>query len=192
MPEYAGISSDGQFLFYTASGGVTRDVELAELRNVGNAQPKFQFGWSNSFHFGENLDAAINLRAIYGYQIMNVTKMVFGNPLDLPTLNVLESALDEWDRGLRDNPTISSYYLEDASFLKIDNISVGYNFDMSGNKYFSQLRFYVAANNIYTFTKYSGLDPELSYNGSGLEFGLDMYDVYPKTRTITFGVNAKF
>ena len=106
--------------------------------------------------------------------------------------DVLESALDEWDRGLRDNPTISSYYLEDASFLKIDNISVGYNFDMSGNKYFSQLRFYVAANNIYTFTKYSGLDPELSYNGSGLEFGLDMYDVYPKTRTITFGVNAKF
>ncbi len=192
MPEYAGISSDGQFLFYTESGGVTRDVELAELRDVGNAQPKFQFGWSNSFNFGDNFDAAINLRAIYGYQIMNVTKMVFGNPLDLPTLNVLESALDEWDRGLRDNPTISSYYLEDASFLKIDNISLGYNFDMSNNKYFSQLRFYVAANNIYTFTKYSGLDPELSYNGSGLEFGLDMYDVYPKTRTITFGVNAKF
>lgn len=192
MPEFAKISDDGQFLFYTAAGGITRDIEKAEFREVGDAQPDFQIGWSNYFRFGNNLDANIAFRAVMGYEIMNVTKMVFGNPIDLPTLNVLESALDEYDKGLRDNPTISSYYLEDASFLKVDNISIGYNFNVNKFKNFQELRVYISANNIYTFTNYTGLDPEISYSGNSLDFGLDMYDVYPKTRTISLGVNAKF
>lgn len=192
MPEFAGISADGQFLFYTKAGGVTRNVDEAEFREVGDAQPDFQLGWSNYFTFGKNFDASISFRAVVGYEIMNVTKMVFGNPIDLPTLNVLESALDEYNKGLRDNPTISSYYLEDASFLKVDNISAGYNFDLSKFKHFKEFRLFVAVNNVYTFTKYTGLDPELSYSNNSLDFGLDMYDVYPKTRTISFGVNAKF
>ncbi|MBI9033610.1 MAG: SusC/RagA family TonB-linked outer membrane protein [Bacteroidales bacterium] len=191
MPEYAGLSSDGQFLFHSKTGGVTRDVQKAELRHVGNAQPDFQIGWSNYFTFGR-FDASISLRAVYGYKVMNVTKMVFGNPQDLPTLNVLESALDEWDRGLNDNPTVSSYYLEDASFIKIDNISFGYNFELPKSNYITSLRVYASSSNLFTFTKYTGLDPELSYSENSLEFGLDNYDVYPKTRTITIGVNAKF
>lgn len=116
MPEYAGLSDDGKFLFYTAAGGVTRDVSKAERRVVGSAQPKFQIGWSNYFTIGKNLDISASFRSIIGYKVLNVTRMVFSNPSDLPTLNVLQEGLEEYDRGLTSNPTLSSYYLEDASF----------------------------------------------------------------------------
>jgi iron complex outermembrane receptor protein len=98
--------------------------------------------------------------------------------------------LDEIDRGLTDSPKLSDYYLEDASFIKIDNISLGYNFNTSKIKWLKKLRVYFSSNNLYTFTKYKGLDPEMSY--TGLEYGIDQYDVYPKTRTFTFGLDVKF
>jgi iron complex outermembrane receptor protein len=186
MPEYAGISQDGKFLFYTASGGVTRDLENAERRVVGSAQPDFELGWSNYFTFYKNWDLSFSLRAVYGYEIFNTTKLIFGNPVWLPEINVLESALDEAARGLNDNPKLSSYYLEDGSFIRLDNISIGYNFKNVGMV--RNIRLYFTSNNLLTITNYSGIDPEISF--SGLSFGLDQYNVYPKTRTFTFGVNV--
>ena len=188
MPEYAGLSDDGKFLFYTASGGVTRDVSLAERRVVGSAQPKFIFGWSNFFNIGNNLDVSMAWRGIFGYDVLNVTRMVFSNPSDLPTLNTLQEALTEYDKGLTSNPTLSSYYLEDASFVRLDNISVGYNINVK-NKYLKNVRLYVTGSNLLLFTGYSGIDPEIAFGGT--EFGRDQYDVYPRTRTFTIGLNAK-
>lgn len=186
MPEFAGISPDGVFLFYTAAGGVTREMDKAERRAVGNAQPDFEFGWSNYFTFYKNFDLSVNLRGVYGYQVFNTTRLIFGNPIWLPNINVLESALEEKAKGLKDNPKLSSYYLEDASFIRLDNISLGYNFkNIPG---FKNVRVYFASNNLLTITKYSGIDPEISYDG--LSFGLDQFNVYPKTRTFTFGVNV--
>lgn len=186
MPEYAGLSADGKFLFYTASGGVTRNLEDAERRVVGSAQPDFELGWSNYFTFYKNWDVSFSLRAVYGYEIFNTTKLIFGNPIWLPEINVLESALDEAANGLNDNPKLSSYYLEDGSFIRLDNISVGYNFKKIG--IVRNIRVYFTSNNLLTITNYSGIDPEISTNGQS--FGLDQYNVYPKTRTFTFGVNV--
>ncbi len=186
MPEYAGLSQDGKFLFYTAAGGVTRNLEDAERRVVGSAQPKFELGWSNYFTFYKNWDMSFNLRAVYGFDVFNTTKLIFGNPIWLPEINVLESALDEAARGLNDNPKLSSYYLEDGSFIRLDNISIGYNLKKVGP--IQNIRLYFTSNNLLTITKYSGIDPEISF--SGLSFGLDQYNVYPKTRTFTFGVKV--
>lgn len=188
MPEYAGLSDDGKFLFYTAAGGVTRDVSKAERRVVGSAQPDFMLGWSNFFNIGKNLDVSMSWRGIFGYDVLNVTRMVFSNPLDLPTLNVLEEALDEYERGLTSNPTLNSYYLEDASFLRLDNVSVGYNINVR-NKYLKNIRVFATGTNLLLFTGYSGIDPEIAFGGT--EFGRDQYDVYPRTRTFTIGLNAK-
>ena len=189
MPEFAGLSEDGKFLFYTAAGGVTRDVSRAERRVVGSAQPKFQLGWSNFINIGKHIDVSASFRSIIGYQVLNVTRMVFSNPADLPTLNVLQEGLEEFENGLTSNPTLSSYYLEDASFLRLDNLSVGYNWDVN-HKYLKNVRFYLTGTNLFLITGYSGIDPEISFGGS--EFGRDQYDVYPRTRTITLGFNAKF
>jgi iron complex outermembrane receptor protein len=188
MPEYAGITDDGKFLFATAAGGITRDVDKAERRVVGSAQPKFQFGWSNFFNIGKNFDLSLSIRSIIGYKLLNVTRMIFSNPSDLPTLNVLQEGLEEYDRGLNTSPVLNSYYLEDASFLRVDNLSVGYNFDLKG-KYLKNVRVFATGTNLFLLTGYSGIDPEIAFGGN--EFGRDQYDVYPRTRTITIGVNAK-
>ena len=189
LPEYAGLSDDGKFLFYTAAGGVTRDATLAERRIVGNAQPDFTLGWVNNFEIGKGFDASLAFRAVVGFDILNVTRMVFSNPADLPTLNVLEEALDEFSKGLSSPPVVSSYYLEDGTFLKLDNASIGYNFGIN-SKYLKSLRVFVSGTNLMTLTGYKGLDPELSYGG--IEFGRDQYDVYPKTKTFSLGLNANF
>ncbi|MBK9211750.1 MAG: SusC/RagA family TonB-linked outer membrane protein [Saprospiraceae bacterium] len=190
LPEFVRLSEDGKFLFKTASGGVTRDVASAARTVVGHAQPRFTIGWSNFFTIGKNFDFSLALRAVVGFDVLNVTKMVFSNPADLPTLNVLEEALTEYDKGLKSSPTLSNYYLENGTFLKIDNASVGYNLPLKNTKYLKALRFSVTGTNLYMFTGYTGLDPELSYGG--IAFGRDQYDVYPKTRTLTFAVNARF
>lgn len=186
MPEYAGLSDDGKFLFYTAAGGVTRDLEKAERRFVGDANPDFELGWSNYFTFMKHFDFSFTVRAVYGHQIFNTTRLFFGNAYLLTqNLNVLESALEEEARGLNDNQKLSSYYLEDGSFARLDNLSLGYNIPVKG---ISNLRVYVAANNVFTITNYSGIDPEIS--AIGRSFGLDQYNVYPKTRTFLLGVNV--
>ena len=186
MPEYAGLSQDGKFLFYTAAGGVTRELSLAERRVVGNAQPDFEIGWSNYFTLAKKFDFSFSLRGVYGYQIFNTTRLIFGNPIWLPDINVLRSALDEKARGLNDNPKLSSYYLEDGSFLRLDNLTLGYNLKNVGQ--IKNIRVYFASNNLLTLTNYSGIDPEITF--SGTSFGLDQYNIYPKTRTFTFGVNV--
>jgi iron complex outermembrane receptor protein len=186
MPEYAGLSADGKFLYFTASGGVTRDYTQAERRVVGSAQPKFELGWSNSFNFYKNFDASFTFRAIYGTKIFNTTRLMFGNAMWLPDMNVLQSALEDKARGLNDIPQVSSYYLEDGSFIRLDNLSVGYN--LKNVPGFKNIRVYFASNNLLTITKYSGVDPETGF--SGTEFGLDQFNVYPKTRTLTFGLNV--
>jgi TonB-dependent starch-binding outer membrane protein SusC len=186
MPEYAGLSTDGKFLFFTEAGGVTRELESAERRVVGSAQPDFDLGWSNYITFLRNFDFSFTIRGVYGYDVFNTTRLILGNPIFLPDRNVLTSALDEYERGLRDNPKLSSYYLEDGSFIRLDNISLGYNFtNVAG---FKRIRVYAASNNVLTITNYSGIDPEITF--SGRSFGLDQYNVYPKTRTITIGLNV--
>jgi TonB-dependent starch-binding outer membrane protein SusC len=186
MPEYAGLSADGKFLFYTETGGVTRNLENAERRVVGSAQPDFELGWSNYITFMKSFDFSFTVRGVYGYDIFNTTRLIFGNPIFLPDRNVLASALEEYERGLRDNPKLSSYYLEDGSFIRLDNISLGYNFtNVAG---FKKIRIYAASNNVFTLTNYTGIDPEITF--SGRSFGLDQYNVYPKTRTVTVGLNV--
>lgn len=190
MPEYAGLSSDGKFLFYTAAGGVTRNVDEAERRVVGHALPDFEIGWSNYFTFFKNFDFSFSLRAVVGFDVLNVTRMVFSNPTVLPSLNGLTEVLQEVERGVTDFPKVNSYYLENGTFLKLDNITLGYNFPVNNVNWLQKLRVYATSNNLLTLTGYSGIDPEITY--TGLSFGLDQYNVYPKTRTFTLGVNVTF
>ncbi len=191
LPEYAGLSPDGQFLFYTAAGGVTRDITMAERYIAGSATPDFEFGWSNQFKFFKNIEMNFAFRSVWGYDMFNATKMIFGNPNGLmPNGNVTHFALEEKERGLAQSPIVSDYYLEDASFIRLDNITLAYNFNMTKVKGLERLRIYVASNNTWLYTKYTGLDPETSFGG--LSFGIDNFDVYPKTRTFTFGANITF
>ncbi len=196
MPEFAGIQQDGAFLFYTETGGVTRQVAEAERRVVGSALPDFEIGWSNYFNIYDNWDISFAFRGVFGYDVFNGTRLIFGNPGTLPALNGLRTAVDDYenvvyggvdyDQGLRDSAKPSDYYLEDGSFIRLDNLSIGYNFrNIPG---FQNIRVYFASNNVFTITDYTGIDPEINF--TGLSFGMDQFNVYPKTRTFTFGVDV--
>jgi hypothetical protein len=86
--------------------------------------------------------------------------------------------------------TFVSYYLENGNHWKIDNITLGYNYKPENTKYLKSLRIYISGMNLFTFTKYKGIDPEVSRNP--LYPGLDDRDKFPTTRTYTVGLNVKF
>jgi len=192
MPEFASISEDGQFLFYTESGGITRNWADAELREVGHAQPKFILGFSNSMTFFDCIDVNFAGRFVYKFDVLNVTNMIFGSAKWLPNLNVLQTAVDnETELGLNSSPMLSSFYLEDGTFVRIDNLSIGYSFNTENLTWITKARLYFSGTNLLTLTKYTGLDPEINY-GNNLSYGLDQYNIYPKTKSYTFGVNLIF
>jgi len=189
LPEYAGMK-DGKFIFESKTGGYTDKLSEAKREVAGTASPDLELGWSNNITLFKNWEVKFSLHSMIGNQVYNATKMFFDNPNNLPDLNALPSAIDWYKEGRTQGPQISDYYLEDASYLRMDYLSVGYNFNMEQYGFMKKLKVYVASNNLFTITGYSGIDPETRIEG--LAYGIDQYNVYPKTRTFTFGINALF
>jgi len=185
----AGIDQNGNWLFYTKDGKLTTAQNDEDRQVIGHALPDFTASMTNAFVY-KNWDLNFTIRAVVGGDVLNVTKMVLGNPHMLPNRNALKGTF-EMAEILSDSPKYSDYYIEDGSFLRLDNISLGYTINTKNNKYISSCRLYVSSNNLFTLTKYSGIDPESNYGGYEY-LGVDMYDVYPKTRTFTFGMKIGF
>ncbi len=102
--------------------------------------------------------------------------------------NIMASWLD--DPTFTGQVTYSSKYLEDASYLKLDNISLGYSIPFKPTSKIKRLKLYFAAQNLFCLTGYSGVDPEVSL--MGLTPGIESPRYYPRTREFTFGMNLKF
>lgn len=181
---------DGKFIYESNSGGFTDKLTDARRQIVGSASPDVELGWSNSMTFYKHWTLDFSFRAMIGNDVYNATQMFFDYPGNLPQLNAVPEAIDWYDQGRISTPTVADFYVEDASFLRLDYISLGYDFDMKSVKWVQKLRLYVASNNTFTITGYSGIDPETSVDG--LSYGIDQYNVYPKTRSLTFGLNATF
>lgn len=190
LPHYVGLNEDGDFLFLTEAGGVTSKIQYATRIIAGSAQPKFTIGWSNYFDIFKNIDLSVSWRVIYGHKIFNNTRLIFENPSFLPDQNALRSALKEKERGLKSAPVISDYYLEDGSFARLDNLVLGYTFNTKKSTWLRKFRVYFSGTNLLTITKYTGIDPEITF--TGLSFGVEKFDVYPKVRSYTLGLNITF
>ena len=180
---------DGSFVYKSETGGYTDQLSQAEREIIGTASPDLEIGWSNTFTLYKNWEIDINFRSMIGNDVYNATEMFFDNP-DLPSLNASPSALDWEEQGRVTGPTVMDIYVEDGSFLRLDYLAIGYNFNLKKLSSFKNLKVYVASNNLFTLTGYSGIDPETKVDG--VAFGIDQYNVYPKTRTFTFGINATF
>ncbi len=91
-------------------------------------------------------------------------------------------------------PSYSDIYVEDASFIKLDNFAIGYTLNLDDNKYVSKVRAYISGQNLFTITNYSGTSPEVRYTdrGTSLAPGIDRGDTYFGTRSFTFGLNVTF
>ncbi|CAG5000013.1 TonB-dependent receptor P3 [Dyadobacter sp. CECT 9275] len=169
---------------------------------IGNSNPDFFGGLNNTFSF-KGFDLNIFIQGSYGNEILNygtfdLLNMTGGN-------NQSAKALDRWTPANPGNTIpranaaggsrlLSSLHIEDGSYLRVKNISFGYNLPKSWLSRVSvgSAKVYVALQNYLTFTKYSGLDPEVNrYGSSSLSQGLD-YGAYPAAKTILAGINLKF
>lgn len=169
---------------------------------IGNGHPKHTGGFSNNFTY-KNFDLNIFLQWSYGNDILNANRMVFENPAGKKNANMFASYNNRWTESNpnsnmpRANATgsnvYSSLYVEDGSFLKLKNISLGYTFlpKTLAPLHISSARIYLAAENIATITGYSGNDPEVSTRHSVLTPGFD-WSPYPRAFNMSVGLNVTF
>jgi TonB-linked SusC/RagA family outer membrane protein len=190
---YADTNFDGQ-------------ITSADRTIVGNPHPDFIFGLTNNFTY-KGIDLTVFLQGSYGNDVFN------GSRLFLESLqggdNQLTAVTRRWQqpgditdipRATTDpiasaqNKRVSSRFIEDGSYMRVKNVTLGYTI---GNNtlektMFSSVRVYVSAQNLLTFTKYTGLDPEVNYRGDDNSvIGTDFF-TYPQAQTITLGANLKF
>jgi iron complex outermembrane receptor protein len=189
VPKYAGIV-DGVMVYESIDGGFTDVVANAKRYVAGTALPDVEIGWSNTLNFFKNWTLDVTFRSMIGNKLYNATAMMFDYPGEFPTLNRLPEAIDWYNDGRVSPPQVSDLYVEDASFLRLDFVSLSYDLLTDNIGWLSGLRIYLSGNNLLVLTNYSGLDPETSIDG--LSFGIDQYNVYPKTRSVSLGLTAKF
>lgn len=171
---------------------------------IGNPHPDFTFGFQNSFAY-KNFDLSIFMQGSYGNDVLNLVDraLTAGNRT---YTNQSPSVLDYWSienpnaphprlaRNDTPNINISDRYIEDGSYLRIQNVTLGYTLPyVASNKIgLSRFKIYGSIQNLYTFTKYSGYDPEVgAYNQNALLLGVDN-GRYPSPRTFTVGMNIDF
>lgn len=186
---YAGLTDNGEWLFYSKTGEkLTKDkISTTDKEYIGNGLPLMNVGWNNTFIY-KKFDLTLFFRGDFKFNILNMKDMYYGNKKFLP-YNLLRSSFEK-NNAIEDNPVFSDYYLEKGDYLKLDNLTAGYNFDCSKVKYLERLRVYFSARNVFVITKYSGLDPEVS--GNSLTRGVDARTFYPRTRTWTVGLSCTF
>ena len=175
------------FVGFKASGAQKLENESEkDWAYLGSAYPDFTLGWSNSFSY-KNFSLSATLRGSFGGKVFNQMRGIYENITNLGLQNVLASWLDEPE--YTGKVAYSSRYLEDATYVKLDNVTASYDFKFD-SKYIKGLRLFVTGQNLACITKYSGVDPEVSL--TGLAPGIEGTSYYPRTRVFTLGVNLKF
>lgn len=172
---------------------------------IGNNQPDFIYGINNSFSY-KNIDLAVSLQGTQGGQILNLSRRFFNNQEGGG--NNLAIVLNRWRspenpgngvepranaRTTGNNNAVSSRWVEDGSYLRLQNISLGYKLPKSviSRLKLQQVRIYASAQNLYTWTNYLNYNPEVSNYEGPLTGGVD-YGSYPLAKTVTFGINVGF
>ncbi|WP_262326785.1 SusC/RagA family TonB-linked outer membrane protein [Carboxylicivirga litoralis] len=173
-PQNHGLDEDGKFI---------NDEEDSDL---GNMQPKLNLGFGMNFTY-KNLDASFATYGMFGQKVLNATAMVMNDPSRLPAYNVPDDFLTS---GINDDPTYSSYWVEDASFFRLQSVTVGYTLPVK-KLGLSNARVYVTGENLFVITGYSGVDPEVSIDGLDAP-GIDKFNYYPKPMTVSLGLNLSF
>lgn len=179
---YAGKDDSGKSMFYDKDGNAsTANTGFEHYTVTGSAQPKLLYGWNNSFKY-KKFDFNFFIRGVYGNKILNATLADMNAPIYALQTNIAVMTLSE---SIADEKAqfVSDRYLESGAYLRLDNATLGYTFQIKGNK---TLRLYASGNNLFIITNYKGVDPEI--NMAGQTPGIDNRNFYPKTRSAIFGL----
>ena len=202
-PTFVGVNSAGKQQFKCNStaasciGGITTNSSDASNGIIGNANPNYTVGIHSSMNWN-NFDFSFLINSVQGMDVFNNTALVYatkGNVLQ--DKNFLKSALSD-PTGITEPAIYSSRWIEDGSFTRLQNVTLGYTFDLpylnrfGGASAGKGTRVYLSGDNLLLITGYKGYDPEVHTQGPGLiTRGIDNL-AYPRPRTITGGFRVSF
>ncbi|MCZ8214607.1 MAG: SusC/RagA family TonB-linked outer membrane protein, partial [Cyclobacteriaceae bacterium] len=195
MLQFDGIQANGlnQFKDANGDGSILDD----DRRVVGNSIPDFIYAFNMNFMY-KNFDLGFNFNGVSGNEIYNHTAMTLFSKAQLTrSNNTTDFAVQYPDESASNSNTVSTRYLENGSFLRLNNATLGYNLKSSAiglGNVFQNIRLSVTGQNLFTITDYSGFDPEVntgSASGDIQTFGIDRF-TYPRARTIMFSVDVTF
>lgn len=176
---------------FTGLSGGKEVFESDERQVIGDALPDVIIGFNNSFKY-KDWDLSLCLRSNLGVSVYNNTRAELAQGSRLPGQNTNLEGAEFHQAGGGGTVYASSRWVENAAFLKLDNITLGYNFSLP--KVIKNGRIYVTAQNLFTITSYTGYDPEVNNVSSDKDvkaIGID-YCSYPQARTFTLGLNINF
>lgn len=181
----AGLSGDyanpGEFKYMNLNGD--SEISEADKTIIGDPNPDFTASLALNLSW-KKFDVSVFLNGVFGQDVLN-TK-AFGEPSNSPLRWTPDNPTNKYP-SLRDGRQvkISDWWIEDGSFLRVQNLNIGYTFDLPKKSFLSKVRIYMNASNLYTFTKFKGYDPEVGLDG--------VYSGgYPRLRKWTFGLDLTF
>jgi TonB-linked SusC/RagA family outer membrane protein len=189
--EYAGYDDSNNMLVYNQAGEKipASQADPNDKRFIGNGSPSHYLTWNNTIKY-KNFDLSIMWQGAFGYQIFNMRKYGMGLQ-GSGSDNVLRSAYLD-DRNVHSGGgVISSYFLENGDYFKLENVTLGYNVPLKNRNVVNSLRLYISAKNLFTLTGYSGNDPSI-VTSTGITPGVDVTSAYPSALQLAFGVTLSF
>lgn len=182
-PKCNGIDENGNYI-------INRDEDGNPINEyLGSAQPKFNLGLGVNFTY-KAFDFSFAGYGMFGQKILNATRMAMFDPSRLPAQNVPDDFLKS---GIKADPLFSSYFVENGSFFRLQSVILGYTIPGIKKTGLEKIRFYLTAENLFTLTGYSGIDPEVGIPDKVLDGpGIDRFNSYPRPRTFSLGVNISF
>nr|WP_271704091.1 TonB-dependent receptor [Bacteroides xylanisolvens] len=198
--QWKGFNDKGANLYQKADGSLTTNPTSDDLVVKGQASPKWTVGWNNTVTW-KNWTLNVFFNAATGYDRLNISRFMAASMTGVSRFITLRDAYFKgWDHVANkadalypsltntDNKSYanSDFWLEDASFIKLKNISLSYRIPRRVLK-FASVQLSVSAQDLFTITRYKGMDPEVYTSYDGLDYG-----AYPIPRTITFGAKIRF
>lgn len=186
-PRFQDVNGDGNIVSNPSSALLPN----ADFKTLGNGIPSMELGWTNQLSY-KNWDLNFFFRGAFGHSLVNSFRG-FYEPIDPGAINSYNRIkTDKAVDGLT-SAQFSSLYVEKADFLKLDNITLGYNFKTANTNLLRNFRVYATVQNAFVITKYTGIDPEPSLtdpeSGDPLLPGMDRRNTYFTARTFTFGLS---
>jgi iron complex outermembrane receptor protein len=191
-PVFQGVN-DGQWVFEDLNRDQYYCYCESDWTSHGQGLPKKDYAIRTTLNW-KGFDLDLHLRGVAGHSIIDEYNMIYGVPNSISSYNVSEVIFDEPVNTLTDYWRFSDYYIENASFLRLDNATVGYTFNQQKIKPINDLRLYITVQNLFTISGFSGLDPEpvlksenvFMYNS--LTPGILDSNTYYLNRTFVFGL----
>jgi TonB-linked SusC/RagA family outer membrane protein len=184
---YERIDTDGRWVFQDLDGGGF-DYNEDEFAYHGSALPQFIWSWNSVLEW-KKWSVDFQLTGVSGHHMFNTYRYYYEIPSSMVGQNILYSATINPANRLRDYGELSDFYIEKASYARLDYLTLAYQFDTK-DKWYSDLQLYLTSQNLFTITGYSGVDPEprLNSRGAPLVPGVELRNTYFPVRNWVLGL----